>query len=285
MNITHLRTLLAVRKTGSLSGAAAAVHLSHSAVSVQMKLLEAEIGADLFIKGKRPTILTPLGEVIALEAQEIVRRTENLRALTQADDVAGQVRLGFVPTTLETLLPVVLERLRRQFPELQVFVRSGLSERLASDIDAGALDFAFLSAPTMTRTPVQLFEIGTERLFLITAHTNKSDPQLQQILDENTYIAFNRDTRLGGDIAEFLARQGLGGDPAIELDSIDAIENLVARGFGVSVVPQRLLAPPLETNLRCIPLSSPAPIRRLMLAASPYCRRKTLRKTLARIAS
>jgi len=62
----------------------------------------------------------------------------------------------------------------------------------------------------------------------------------------HTYIDVSCNTWLGAEIAGHLVQSGHAGEPDIELDSIDAIEHLVALDFGVSVVPQRLLAPPLE---------------------------------------
>ncbi len=285
MNITHLRTLLAVKKTGSLSGAARLVHLSHSAVSVQMKQLETNVGTTLFIDGKRPATLTPVGEEVAREAAEIVARIDNLRDYSQIDGVTGQMQLGFVPTTLETLLPVVLRRLRTDFPNLQVQVRSGLSSHLAREVETGDLDFAFISAPVSTETPLRLHQIGTEPLVLITSLHNRSKPEMAQVMQENPNIAFNRETRLGGHISEFLGFHGFEKNPEIELDSIDAIENLVAQDFGVSIVPQRIMAPVLDAKLRCIPLGEPFPVRQLMLASSPHCRRRTIRQALAGIAT
>lgn len=284
MNISHLRTLLAIKQKGSLSGAADLIHLSHSAISVQMKQLEAELGAPLFVAGKRPATLTPLGEDVVREAREIVTRADNLKHIAKADDIAGQARLGFVPTTLGTLLPVALERLRARFPALQVTVRSGLSAQLARDVAEGQLDFAFVSGPLERETPVALDEIGTEPLFLITARDLPAAGGLKQILAQRPYIGFSRRTWLGSHIDQWLRQKGLGGAPAIELDSIDAIEALVARDFGVSVVPQRLLAPPLSDSLYCVALDDPAPVRRLMLATSPHCRRQTVRRMLANIA-
>ncbi len=284
MNISHLRTLLAIRRHGSLSGAAEAVHLSHSAVSVQMKQLEAEIGAPLFVAGKRPARLTRLGEEVVREARAIVARADSLKNLARTDDTGGQARLGFVPTTLGTLLPVVLERLRERFPALQVTVRSALSARLAEDVEQGNLDFAFISDPTVGAAQVHLHEIGAEPLFLITDRNSPGPGRLTEILARHPYIAFKRETWLGSHIEHWLQQKGLGGEPAIELDSIDAIEDLVARGFGVSVVPQRLLAPPLSDRLCCLKLGDPPPVRRLMLASSPQCRRLTIRRMLRDIA-
>jgi len=285
MQTSLLRTLLAIKTTGSFSAAATTVHLSHSAISIQMKQLEQQLGASLFIKGRRPAMLTPMGEEIAEKAREIIDQLDDLKSLTGADDLGGRITLGFVPTTLQTLLPVALERLRSEFPQLQVSVRSDLSSHLASAVENRDIDFAFLSAPVSVHSKVRLHEIGSEALFLVTAKNNTSLDKQADILRQNPYIAFSRHTWLGEQIAHHLTQRGLLLEPSIELDSMDAIEHLVARGFGVSIVPQRLLAAPLEQTLRCLALGSPAPVRRVMLATPQRCHRQTLLHCLKTIAT
>ncbi len=284
MQTAHLHTILAIHSAGSFTAAADLVHLSHSAISIQMKQLEQQLGAPLFIKGRRPATLTPLGEEVVEKARDIIERLDALKTLANADDWGGKVNLGFIPTTLQTLLPVVLERLRSDFPDLQVTVRSGLSGQLAEAVEKHELDFAFLSAPVTAHPMVRLHEIGSEPLFLITEKSYKSRAKEADILRQNPYIAFSRDTWLGEQIASHLTQRGLLIEPAIELDSIDAIEHLVTRGFGVSIVPQRLLATPLQDALRCLPLTAPAPVRRIMLATPPHCQRQTLLQCLTEIA-
>jgi len=286
MQTSHLRSFLAIKETGSFTGAATAVHLSHSAVSIQMKQLEQQIGASLFVKGRRPAMLTPLGEEVAEKARAIVDQLDALKSLAKADDLCGHVTLGFVPTTLETLLPVVLERLRRDFPQLRVAVRSGLSSSLAKMVEDHTIDFAFLSAPVTDPISIGLHEIGSEPLFLVVAKsTEPARGKITDILRQNSYIAFSRSTWLGTQIANHLRQSGHTKEPEIELDSFDAIEHLVALGFGVSIVPQRLLAPPLQDTLHCIALGHPAPVRRVMLATPRHCQRQTLLHCLANIAA
>jgi len=284
MQTAHLRTLLAIKNTGSFTAAAAWVNLSHSAVSIQMKRLEQQLAAPLFEKNRRPAVLTPLGEEIAEKAQEIVEKLDDLKSVANADDITGRVTLGFVSTTLQTLLPVVLNRLRQDFPELQVSVHSGLSGQLARAVESHQIDFAFLSAPVQDHPMVRMHEIGAEPLFLVTSKSNTRLHKADDILRQNPFISFNRSTWLGQQIASHLAQRGLFLEPDIELDSIDAIEHLVGDGFGVSILPQRLLAPPMEHKLRCVSLGSPAPVRRVMLAVPQRCRRRTLLKCLAGIA-
>ncbi len=286
MQTAHLRSLLAIKETGSFTAAAAAVHLSHSAVSVQMKQLEQQLGAPLFVKGRRPALLTPLGEEISERARDIVDQLDGLKALASADNLGGRIKLGFVPTTLQTLLPVVLERLRSEFPNLRVAVRSGLSSDLAKMVEDQHIDFAFLSAPVSDPALIRLHELGSEPLFLVQAKSATSERAKEaEILRQNPYIAFSRTTWLGAQIASYLTQGGYKVEPEIELDSFDAIEHLVARGFGVSIVPQRLLAAPLQDSLQCITLGQPAPVRRVMLATPRHCQRQTVLRCLSNIAS
>lgn len=284
MQSTHLRTLLAIRDTGSFSAAAGTVHLSHSAVSVQMKQLEQNLGAPLFEKGRRPARLTPLGEEIAEKARDIIDQIDALRSIAIADDLEGRVSIGFVATTLQTLLPVALARLRRDFPDLQVSVHSNLSDKLAESVENRQLDFAFLTAPVSAHPMVRLHEIGIEPLYVVTAKSNKTRARTADILQQNPFISFNQKTWLGQQIAAQLAQQGIYVEPQIELDSFDAIEYLVAQDFGVSILPQRLLASPLGGELRCTPFGTPIQRRALMLATPRHCRRQTLLACLKGIA-
>lgn len=284
MQTAHLRTLLAIKSTGSFSAAAAYINLSHSAVSIQMKQFEQQLGAPLFEKNRRPAVLTALGQEISEKAREIVDRLDDLKSHAKTDDVAGKITLGFVSTTLQTLLPVVLDRIRNDFPDLQVSVHSGLSGQLAKAVQDHKIDFAYLSGPVLENPMVRMFEIGSEPLYLVTPKNDTSQAKVADILRQNPFISFNRSTWLGEQIASHLAQRGLLLEPDIELDSIDAIEHLVAEGFGVSILPQRLLAPPLENILRCRSLGTPAPVRRVMLAVPRRCRRQTLLNCLATIA-
>lgn len=285
MQSTHLRTLLAIRDTGSFSAAASKVHLSHSAVSVQMKQLEHNLGAPVFEKGRRPARFTPLGEEIVEKARLIIEEIDDLRAIADADDLTGNVSIGFVATTLQTLLPVALTRMRDAFPQLQVSVQSGLSEQLAQAVEDRRLDFAFLSAPMVANRKVRLHEIGSELLYVVTSKSNTTSAKTADVLRQNPYISFNRDSWLGQQIAGHLAQLGIFLEPQIELDSVDAIELLVAQDFGVSILPQRLLAQPMENTLRCIAFGAPIQRRRVMLATQRHCRRQTLLACLLGIAN
>jgi len=103
---------------------------------------------------------------------------------------------------------------------------------------------------------------------------------IDELLRDQPYIAFNPRTWLGQQIFTSLNARGLSFNPAIELNSIDAVENLVAQGFGVSIVPQRLFADDMAKTLRCLALGDATESRELVLASHLHCSRPTLRRTI-----
>jgi DNA-binding transcriptional LysR family regulator len=237
----------------------------------------------LFVKGKRPATLTAMGQIYCEKARDILAGVDDLRRLGEGDSTSGEISIGFVPTTLQTLLPVVLAGLRDSYPELQINVRSGLSVELAQEVGGQSLDFALLTAPTAPDPNTRLTEVGREKLFLVASLEIEVPARALDLLRQAPYIAFARNTWLGGQIETSLLERGLLLRPAIELDSIDAIENLVAGGFGNSIVPQRLLAPPLGERMCCLPFTGPGAERRLMLASHRGSNRQTLRESIARL--
>lgn len=283
MQLSHLRTLVAIQKGGSFSAAAKIVNLSHSAISIQMHQLEEKTGLVLFEKGRRPATLTPIGRQFLVKSLSVLEKLEELDQVGKEDDTAGAISIGFVPTTLLTVLPIALGELRRRYPDLRVSVKSGLSGELAEDVASQKLDFAFLTAPDVPQNDLHLNVIANEPFAIIS--------ELNSVLPRNPYdlflthpfIAFSRTSWMGHQIEAHLAQAGVPFDPTIELDSIDAVENLVALGHGVSVVPTRILAP-RHPKLRYTATSGdPVPLRRLTLATHVRSTRKTLRDMIVEI--
>lgn len=265
MNAAFLKTLLAIRSTGSFSGAAEQMNLSHSAVSVQMRRLEDELGRDLFVKGKRPAQLTPFGVRFCDMATGVVTSFDRLMRSAAKDSVEGTVRIGFVTTTLQTLLPVVLDTLAKQFADLKVNAVSGLSDELADMVENHDLDFAFVSEQSGGAANTQSIVFAREPLYIVAPRNLARDDTPRNILASQPFIAFDRRTRLGAMIDRSLRESGITINRVLELDSIDAIEFLVGEGRGISVVPQRLFAPDLSETLRKLPYPFEASDRVLAL--------------------
>ena len=265
MNLRQLRTLHAFLDQGSLSGAGDLVGLSHSAVSVQMQQLEAELDAALFDRSCRPPRLTDKGRQIAELARSVLGEIDKIRVIAAGQTVAGIASIGFVPTTLQTLLPFALNALRERYPELQVVVKSDLSSELAAMVLRRELDFAILTSPIVANPELEVTEIASEPLYVI-GPPERSDAMSDAALVRSMrFISFSRKTWLGQQIAARLQSRGIHVDEVMEVDSLDAIERLVRDGFGVSIVPQRLLADELSDQLVRIAFCNPVEERKLVL--------------------
>ncbi|MEC3863039.1 LysR family transcriptional regulator [Mesobacterium sp. TK19101] len=281
MKISQLRTLLAIRDNGSLSRAAQVVHLSHSALSTQMTQLEQDLGSALFVKGRRPVMLTAFGLRFCVEAEDVLGRFDALRQSAGGDRTDGTIRAGFVPTTQQTLLPVVLRGLGATFPKLRVQVTSGLSGDLAEQVARGHLDLAVMTAGDRIGPEMEQTEIAREPLCVVAPPDTAGDAE--SWLGTLPYIAFARDTRLGQQIETGLSALKLRPETVMEIDSLDTIEALVREGLGCSILPQRLFAPPLQDRLTCLPFPQDGAARRLALLRRRDFNRPTVWAELRRL--
>lgn len=277
MRVQYLETLLAVHEEGSVAAAARRVNLSESAVSVQIRKLEQEIGKDLTQKGKRPLALTAFGTRFCEMSTGLIDRHDALLRFARGDSVEGEVQIGFVSTTLQTLLPTILRTLNATFPLLEIRIVSGLSQELSDNVRAGRLDFAFVSAAPRQSVGVVVTDIAKEPLRLIAARESTGGGNANDVLASRPFISFGRDTWLGMQIQEVLAARFPSVHQAVELDSIDAIENLVSKDQGVSIVPERILARPLADRFRVVRLPGPTVRRSLQLISSHDSTRKSVR--------
>lgn len=264
MNLRQLLSLTTILDRGSFVAAGDRIGLSQAAISVQMHQLETELEIDLFDRTSRPVALTAEGVRIARLAREVLDKVDNIRMEARGARTSGSVSIGFIPTSVHNLLPRVLQALRKQFPELQVSVKSGLSGELAAAVVQRELDYALVTAPVIEIPELDITAIASEPFYVIgPARTEiESDAEL---LRSMPYIAFNKRTWVGQHIAAKLQQRGIHVTESIEIDSLEAIENLVADGFGVSIVPRRLHAGLEPGKLVQIPFGNPIDTRQLTL--------------------
>ena len=242
MEIRQLRAFVAIAESGTFTAGALRVHVTQAAISMQIRQLENEIGAKVFVRAPRHVILTEAGEQLLRRARHILR--EHDAALDEIAELAGaergRLRIGSASAMVLTdQLPGILKELRKQHPAAEIAVTSGTSEVLVDQILAGEVDVAFVSLPVDVRG------IKTERL---------SDDQLVAIASPRHKLAKQRTIsaytlageRLilgerGGNtrrlIDQFFAQAGVTLRVAMELSRQQAIKRMVEEDMGVGIVP------------------------------------------------
>ena len=144
LNLERLRTLDALARHGSVSGAADALHVTTSAVSQQMAKLEREVGQQMLAKNGRGVRLTDAGRLLAEHASRILSQVELAQSDLEAHrgQVVGELRLSAFPTAARGLFPTALAALRTEHPALRVRSSELEPEAGIAGVVRGDLDLA-----------------------------------------------------------------------------------------------------------------------------------------------
>lgn len=260
MNIRHLRTLLAAVERGSFAAAGEAVGVSHSAVSLQIKALEDELGVPLFDRAKRPPTPTARGRALAEHARKTLELFDAARAVATGELVQGRLTVGAVPTTLSSIVPPALAVLRRAHPELRIEILTDTSARLAARLQRGELDIAICTRPDPSPPGLEWRRVATEPFVVIAPAAAEGETD-DKLLTRNPFIWFNRKTWAGRGIETELRRREISVNSDMEIDSLEAIASMVSAGLGVSIIPVCKGARPFPADLRTVPFGDPPYMR------------------------
>lgn len=265
MTIRLLRTLIAVSETKSFSEAAERVHITHAAISQQMKTLEDHLGVVLFDRSSRPPTLTPIAQQVIKKARKIVEDYDNLAKPDQLEDIFNsEVNLGVIPTTLTGLTPKAIGLVKSCYPNMKIHVKSGLTATLMADIGRGTVDAAIVSKPHLMPSKVAFHHIAEEEMKLFVAEEEtETDPM--KLFQEKPFIRFNRSEVIGNLIDNWIASKNIPIVETMELDSGEAIAGMVSAGLGISILPDAVVKSGYELPLKKLSLGEGAPLRTLGL--------------------
>src|SRR6476661_7274328 len=147
--LKQLQYLVALKTHGHFGRAAEACFVTQSTLSAGIKELENLIGVTLVERTRRVVRFTPLGIRVADKAQRILRDTEDLADMARAagKPLAGELRMGVIPTIAPFLLPGLLPRLRKEWPDLKLYLREETSQAACDALHRGQLDCVLLALP------------------------------------------------------------------------------------------------------------------------------------------
>ena len=213
-----------------------------SAVSMQMKALETELGVDLFDRTVRPPRLTPIGRTVVEAAIPLLQREDSLLEICRpTDTLVGHFRIGFVTTAAVRLLPDFLKNAKQNAPRATFAFETGLSKALQEKVVSGQLDAAIVT--DAEGVPDALAELVLrEEPFVFAAHENLLNDGLAGLLRQHSFFHFMPDTGIGKLIAgEMLKHERPKGAETIVLDNLEAIMECVSAGLGLRFCPLPML--------------------------------------------
>lgn len=247
MEIRQLKAFLAIAEAKTFTAGARRVNVTQAAISMQIRQLEDEVGLPLFTRTPRRVILTEAGEYLLERARKILREHDS--ALAEIAEVAGaehgRLRIGSASAMFATQqLPSIMKRLKQKFPNSDLSVSSGTSQRLVDKIMHGEVDMAFISLP------VDNPNIATELLFSdeIVAIAHPNHPLANEKFISAATLA-GEDLVLGergGNtrrmVDEFFAAANVKPNITMELSRQEAINQMVEMGLGVGLAGAKTVA-------------------------------------------
>src|SRR5688572_7911533 len=146
MKLQQLRFLSAIAKHSlNISSAAENLHTSQPGVSKQIKLLEDELGVELFTRsGKHLTQITPVGRRVIAHADTILKEVGNIKRLAEEyrDDRKGTLDIATTHTQARYILPPVIELFRQQYPQVDLHLHQGTPRLISEMAVSGEVEFA-----------------------------------------------------------------------------------------------------------------------------------------------
>jgi LysR family hydrogen peroxide-inducible transcriptional activator len=254
MNLTlkQLRYVEALARHGHFGRAADACAISQPALSMQIRELEASLGADLFERGARRVRPTGFGEAFVQRARLILRAVDELGDLARASrsGLVGRLRMGVIPTVAPYLLPAVVAGLTRANADLDLHVRETTTPKLIEELEDGRLDAAIVALPVSepSLTEVALF---SEAFVLVRPRADAHKPapnrndlrQMKLLLLEEGHCF--RDQALSFCNLRAAPREILDGS------SLSTLVQMVGAGIGVTLIPEMAI----EVETRSAPVS------------------------------
>ncbi|MEU0402375.1 LysR family transcriptional regulator [Streptomyces sp. NPDC006197] len=243
--LVQLRYFLVAAERGSMTEAAAELHIAQSAVSTAVHNLEQDLRTQLFIRRRgRGLTLTPAGERLRQQAQDLLARAREVEreARGGGGPLSGPVAVGCFVTLAPHYLPALFSECTRRHPGIELDVMEGESDQLVQALAAGRVDFALtydlglsaepdLRAETVARAPAYVIVPADHPL------AGRDGVELAELSAEPLVLLdlpHSRDY-----FRSLLAATGTAPDVRYRTRSYETVRSLVARGLGYSVLNQR----------------------------------------------
>lgn len=276
MTLTELKYIVAVARERHFGRAAEGCFVSQPTLSVAIKKLEDELDMKIFERGVSEVSVTPLGEQIVRQAQQVIEQAAAIKEIAKRgkDPVSGPLRLGVIYTIGPYLLPDLVKQAIERVPQMPLMLQENFTAKLLEMLRSGELDCAIMAEPFPDSglAVAQLYDepfvaaVPTKHALAKRKQVSAEELKAETMLLLGTGHCF-RDHVLEvcPEYARF-ASDAEGIRKSFEGSSLETIKYMVASGMGVTVVPQLSVPKETQPHIRYVKFTPPAPTRRVVLA-------------------
>jgi DNA-binding transcriptional LysR family regulator len=246
VDLRQLEILQAIAETGSFTACGRKLHVSQSAISRQILLLEDELGEPLFLRVGRQVRMTPAAESLVQLGQRVFLDVrETVGSITdRTRELRGTLRLSGGMTVCLYVFPPLLKHLRRVHPHLDVRLTVALAGRSVQEIRGGRVDAGLLTLP-VEETDLVTVPAQREELLLVTAPTHQLAKRRKvqaRDLAGLPFVLFELGSATRKVIDNFFAAQSIEPTIVMDTENVEIIKAMVKTGLGVGIVPYQAVA-------------------------------------------
>ncbi|WP_368655202.1 LysR family transcriptional regulator [Ornithinibacillus sp. 4-3] len=240
MDLQALNFFQAVAKSGSISKAAKELNYAQSNLTARIQQLESDLQTKLFYRHNRGATLTDKGKILLSYTEEIFQLFDEVKNVMNDDQTPkGPLVIGSMETTAAVRLPVFLSNFHRQYPAVDLTLKTGPTEQNIAGVLQYELDGAFIAGP-IEHPDLTHKMIVEEELVLITDASHQTLSSINKI-ENRTILVFRNGCSYRARFEAWLHHEGVIPEKIMEFGTLDGIIGCVSAGLGISLLPRSVV--------------------------------------------
>ena len=241
MEIRQVQSFVHVAKLGSFSRAAETMGYSQSAITVQIRLLEEELGTKLFDRMGKKVSLTPQGKRFLEHANRILyEMNRTIMAMNEDRELENPLHIGTIESLCMAKFPRILSQFHTLYPKVNIQITLDSPEKLIRMMEHNELDLIYiLDTPRWNKEWIKVMEAAEPIVFVASVNSEfalRKEMVLQDILGESFFLT-EKNANYRQALDQHLALENRTLDPALEISDTEFIIKMVERNDGLSFLP------------------------------------------------
>ena len=245
MNLQQLDYIIAVDTFRHFAKAAEKSFVTQATLSMMIQKLEIELGVKIFDRSRQPVTPTEIGKKIIEQARKIVSEAGQLKEIINLEkgDVAGELKVGIIPTLAPYLLPLFLKEFSDTYPQVKLNISEHTTTTIIQKLKSGLLDAGILATP-LNDNSIKEQPIFFEKYFLYVNNKEKGFDK-QYVLPSNIDISRLWILEEGHcmrsqilNLCELKKAHSVEEKIHYEAGSIETLKNIVEKNFGITIIPE-----------------------------------------------
>ncbi|MDQ0971427.1 DNA-binding transcriptional LysR family regulator [Neobacillus niacini] len=245
MDLQTLKVFQTVAKLGSISQAARELQYAQSNITMKIQQLETELQTTLFYRHNRGTALTAKGSMLLTYTEKIFHLIEETKNVMNDDQTPkGPLIIGSMETTAAVRLPAIFSKYLKDYPDVDLTLKTGSTEENILGVLQYELDGAFVAGPIENSELIQK-EVFDEELVLV---TDTIHPPISTIEDiqKGTLLVFRTGCSYRERLEQWFRTERVMPIKVMEFGTLDGIIGCVSAGLGISMLPQSVVTKQIQ---------------------------------------